>query len=404
MTAAADTVVPRTRARRALATCSAAHVLHDGLQDITYVLLPLFAQTFGLTLAQTGLVRSAHRAAMAAFQMPAGFAAERLGSRNLLAFGTACTGLAFVALGHATGFVAVLVALFVAGFGSAFQHPLSSAIISHAYPGEGRRAALGTYNFAGDVGKFALGGIVSLLAVAGVHWQTPVTAFGWIAVACAVAIFVVLGRIGGSTAPAPATAAAAPAAQGWGIRDRRGFAALCAIEVVDSSTRAGFLTFVAFLLIAKGVPEGWAALAVPLVFVGGMAGKLACGFLAERFGIIRTVVITEIATAAGIFLALALPAAGAFALLPLIGIAVNGTSSVLYATIGDLVEHDRLPRAFGFFYALGATCGIASPLVFGALGDATSVATSMAVVGAMVLATLPLCFLLAPALRRHAGA
>ena len=403
MTAAADTVVPRTRARRALATCSAAHVLHDGLQDITYVLLPLFAQTFGLTLAQTGLVRSAHRAAMAAFQMPAGFAAERLGSRNLLAFGTACTGLAFVALGHATGFVAVLVALFVAGFGSAFQHPLSSAIISHAYPGEGRRAALGTYNFAGDVGKVALGGIVSLLAVAGVHWQTPVTAFGWIAVACAVAIFVVLGRIGGSTAPAPATAAAAPAARGWGIRDRRGFAALCAIEVVDSSTRAGFLTFVAFLLIAKGVPDGWAALAVPLVFVGGMAGKLACGFLAERFGIIRTVVITEIATAAGIFLALALPAAGAFALLPLIGIAVNGTSSVLYATIGDLVEHDRLPRAFGFFYALGATCGIASPLAFGALGDATSVATSMAVVGAMVLATLPLCFLLAPALRRHAA-
>lgn len=403
MTAAADTVVPRTRARRALATCSAAHVLHDGLQDITYVLLPLFAQTFGLTLAQTGLVRSAHRAAMAAFQMPAGFAAERLGSRNLLAFGTACTGLAFVALGHASGFVAVLLALFVAGFGSAFQHPLSSAIISHAYPGEGRRAALGTYNFAGDVGKFALGGIVSLLAVAGVHWQTPVTAFGWIAVACAVAIFVVLGRIGGSTAPAPATAAAAPAARGWGIRDRRGFAALCAIEVVDSSTRAGFLTFVAFLLIAKGVPDGWAALAVPLVFVGGMAGKLACGFLAERFGIIRTVVITEIATAAGIFLALALPAAGAFALLPLIGIAVNGTSSVLYATIGDLVEHDRLPRAFGFFYALGATCGIASPLFFGALGDATSVATSMAVVGAMVLATLPLCFLLAPALRRHAA-
>jgi MFS-type transporter involved in bile tolerance (Atg22 family) len=140
------------------------------------------------------------------------------------------------------------------------------------------------------------------------------------------------------------------------------------------------------------------------VFVGGMAGKLACGFLAERFGIIRTVVITEIATAAGIFLALVLPAAGAFALLPLIGIAVNGTSSVLYATIGDLVEHDRLPRAFGFFYALGATCGIASPLFFGALGDATSVATSMAVIGAMVLATLPLCFLLAPALRRHAGA
>jgi MFS-type transporter involved in bile tolerance (Atg22 family) len=155
--------------------------------------------------------------------------------------------------------------------------------------------------------------------------------------------------------------------------------------------------------MAKGVPDGWAALAVPLIFIGGMAGKLACGFLAERVGIIRTVVITEIATGAGILLTLLLPAAGAFALLPLIGIALNGTSSVLYATIGDLVEHDRLPRAFGFFYAMGAACGIISPLAFGALGDATSVATSMAVVGAMVLLTLPLCLMLAPALRRHAA-
>jgi hypothetical protein len=58
------------------------------------------------------------------------------------------------------------------------QHPLSSTIISRAFAAEGRRAALGTYNFAGDVGKFAFGAIVSLLLLAGVSWQLPVLGFG----------------------------------------------------------------------------------------------------------------------------------------------------------------------------------------------------------------------------------
>src|SRR5512139_363861 len=100
--------------RRTLATCCAAHTLHDGLSDVTYVLLPLFAQTFGLSLAQVGLIRSAHRVAMAAFQIPAGLIAERFGTRRLLALGTLVAGISFIALGYAPGFWAILAALFFA--------------------------------------------------------------------------------------------------------------------------------------------------------------------------------------------------------------------------------------------------------------------------------------------------
>src|SRR3546814_15571864 len=100
-----------------------------------------------------------------------------------------------------------------------------------------------------------------------------------------------------------------------------------------------------------------------------MAGKLACGYLAERVGIIRTVILTEVATGGGILLTLLLPDLAVYALLPFIGVALNGTSSVLYGTIGDLVESDRQPRAFGLLYTLGSTCGIVAPLAYGLLGD-----------------------------------
>jgi len=388
--------IVRNTPRRALGSCCAAHTLHDGLSDVTYVLLPLLAQTFGLSLAQVGLIRSAHRTAMAAFQIPAGLFAERFGERNLLALGTFMAGAAFVALGYATGFWMILVALFFAGCGSAVQHPLASTIISHAYPDAGRRAALGTYNFFGDVGKFAFGGAVSLCLLAGVSWQAPVVGFGVIGIATAVAIFLFVANT--QTPHATPSTTPAPAAKGWGIRNPQGFTALCAIEILDSSTRVGFLTFIAFLLIDKGVPEGWAALAVPLILVGGMAGKLACGLIAERLGIVRMIVITEVATGLGILATLAMPGIAIMLLLPLIGVVLQGTSSVLYATIGDLVEKDRLPRAFGLFYTLGSLCGIAAPLGYGFLGDVAGVDTAIGTVGLAVLLTVPLAAVLRPAI------
>jgi len=231
--------------KRTLAICSAVHTLHDGLSDVTYVLLPLLANAFGLSLAQVGLIRGAHRAAMAAFQIPAGIVAERLGERELLAFGTLLAGAAFTALGYAQGFWAILAALFLAGAGSAVQHPLASTLVSRAYPVQGRRAALGTYNFAGDVGKFAFGGLVSLLLLAGISWQAPVIGFGVVAVVTAIAV---LSLLAARTHAGPtAHPVSARGATDWGIRDRPRFLALCLIEVLDSSTRSAFLTFIAFL-------------------------------------------------------------------------------------------------------------------------------------------------------------
>jgi hypothetical protein len=64
-------------------------------------------------------------------------------------------------------------------------------------------------------------------------------------------------------------------------------------------------------------------LAVPLILTGGMAGKLACGLIAERLGIVRTIVITEIATGLGILATLGLSGLGTLILLPLLGVALQ---------------------------------------------------------------------------------
>jgi len=391
------------RARAVLGTACGTHFVHDGFADILYVLFPVWAREFGLSFAQVGLMRTAYSGAMAAFQIPAGLLAERWGEARLLAAGTAATALGFIAAGFAGGYIALLGCLLAAGLGSGVQHPLSSTLVSNTYEDGRRRVALGTYNFSGDLGKVAVPAAVAF-AVPWLGWRGAVEGFAAIGLAAAVVVLLALTNLKVGHAPVPAEDSGRTAGSDWGIRDLRGFQALSLIQVIDSSTRTGLLTFLPFLLIAKGSSVRAVGFALMLIFAGGAAGKFACGVLAERLGVIRTVIITEAATGAGILLLLALPLSPSLVLLPALGIALNGTSSVLYGTVADLVASDRRARSYAVFYTLGIGASALSPSIYGIVSDWGGVPLALAIVGSVVFLTLPLTLALRRPLAEAAAA
>ena len=57
-------------------------------------------------------------------------------------------------------------------------------------------------------------------------------------------------------------------------------------------------------------------------------------------------------------------------MLPVVGIALNGTSSVLYGSVPDLVAPARHARAFGIFYTGTIGAGAIAPAIYGLVGDA----------------------------------
>ena len=214
--------------------------------------------------------------------------------------------------------------------------------------------ALGTYNFAGDIGKMSVPAAASLLLVL-LPWQPVLAILGLVGLVAAAAIFWLAPRLAGRghrREEAPQTKAAA------GGGSRFGFPVLLSIGMIDSATRMGFLIFLPFVLIAKGASLPTVGLALTLVFAGGAAGKLVCAFIGARIGVIATVCLTEGLTTAGILALLPLPLEAALVVLPVIGIMLNGTSSVLYGSVPELVEpeqahahvrhllhrHDRLGR------------------------------------------------------------
>jgi FSR family fosmidomycin resistance protein-like MFS transporter len=342
----------------------------------------------------------AFSAAMALFQMPAGLMAERFGERTILGIGTVLAGLAFAAMALAHGYISLFLTILVVGLGSSVQHPLSSSIISRAFMVGKRRAALGIYNFFGDLGKMTVAFVIA--AAAGlIGWRASVLGYGWIVAAIGIALFAALARFSlgdpiNQSVPQATHRHYKMSAAAWGITDKRGFALLSAIHLIDSASRTGALTMLPFLLIEKGASSAIVGLALALVFAGGAMGKLACGLLAERLGLLRTVALTELVTAVVLFTVLPAPIGAALSLMPLLGVALNGTSSVLYGTVTDFVRSDRQARAFGAFYTLGSIAGGSAPLFFGAASDWVGLSRAIVCLAVLVLMTLPIVVMMRP--------
>jgi FSR family fosmidomycin resistance protein-like MFS transporter len=399
--------------RRAASVAGLAHALHDGYTDLIYIVLPLWQAEFGLTYAALGVLRSMFVGAMACLQIPAGFLSERFGAGTILALGTAIAGLGYCFAGLSTGFTMLLAALLISGIGASTQHPIASSLVARAFAGPQSLKALGAYNFSGDLGKMTVPAILSLMLLA-MTWRPALVILGAAGVALAVVILFAAprqesdeesehesGQESGQESAQAAASKDSREARFARARQPLAFVLLTMIGVIDSATRMAFLLFLPFVLTEKGASLQTIGLAMTLIFAGGAAGKLACAFIGARIGAIPTVWLTEGLTATGILALAPLPLAAALVVLPPIGIALNGTSSVLYGSVPDLVEPQWRTRALSIFYTGTIGSGAIAPVVFGRLGDLLGVWSALMLVAGFVLLTLPIAALLRRPLARE---
>jgi FSR family fosmidomycin resistance protein-like MFS transporter len=381
----------KSRARRTLALAGLAHALHDGFTDMIYVLLPVWQAQFALSYGALAILRALYVGALAALQVPSGHLARHLNARTVLVLGTLLSAGGYTLAGLSGGLVGLCASLALAGAGGSTQHPLASAAVSRAY-GKAARGPLGTYNFAGDLGKAAIPPTVAVLLTI-MDWRSALWVVAGLGIVVALLIRWLMPPV--ANPPAVIEASRAPAREG---SSSGGFSLLLAIGVLDSAARMAFLLFLPFLLQAKGASLTTVGLALSLVFIGGALGKAACGWLGARLGLLATVVTTEVGTAAAILAVLALPLAPSLALLPLLGVMLNGTSSVLYGTVPELVPAGRIERAFALFYTGTLGSSALAPVLYGRLGDAAGPFWAAGAAALTALAVVPLMLLLSPRL------
>jgi MFS transporter, FSR family, fosmidomycin resistance protein len=98
------------------------------------------------------------------------------------------------------------------------------------------------------------------------------------------------------------------------------------------------------------------------------AKRLAVG----SASVVWSVIATEAATALLMIATLMLPLVPMLAVLPLLGIVLNGTSSVLYGTVPELAPKGDIGRGFALFYTGVIGAGGVAPIAYGAIADHSS--------------------------------
>lgn len=373
--------------RRNLVGACIAHMLHDGYTDQLYALLPVWQSQFGLSYTGLAVVRALYYGTMGGLQVPGDRLIARLGPRTALALATFVAAAGFLLMSLPLGFPGLCAGLILAGIGSSIQHPRASLLVTNTY-GQASRAPLGIYNFAGDLGKAIFPAAVALLLTV-IAWRPVVGVMAGIGLAVAAALLAIVPR-------RPFVAAVEEKAPVQG-RGGRGFGLLLTIGALDTATRMGYLLFLPFLLHTRGASGSEVGLGLALLFIGGALGKAACGMLSQRLGVVRSVVVTEAATALLMATTLLLPLVPMLAVLPLLGIVLNGTSSVLYGTVPDLAPKGNAGRGFALFYTGVIGAGGLAPIAYGAIADHSSrtigilaAALTAAVIIPLVLALRPM--------------
>ena len=381
----------RTSARRVLLAASALHACNDAFFALLFPLLPFIADDLRLSYAEVGLVKAAFAGGAAALQLPAGLLAERWGEYALLAWGNGWVAAGLLGMAWASTFPLLLGAAVLGGVGGSVQHPLASSMVARAYEQGwaargGRATAIGTLNFAGDLGKMAAPVLVALVALP----------FGWRATLVALGLFGLLFSLGiGLVRPwvrPPAMRAEVEA----GPRPSHGpggaspaFWLLMLVGMLDASTRTAALTFLPFALEGRGFGAAEVGLLFGLLFAGGAAGKLVCGPLGDRFGGLAVVLVTEATTALALLGLVRGPEALALGLAPVLGWGLNGTSTVLYAAVAGLVPAGKHARGYGIYYTGVESAYALAPLAYGLLADLAGLDWTFALMAALTLAVIP---------------
>jgi MFS family permease len=138
---------------------------------------PLIRDQLSLSNTQLGLLLSAFFWSYAPAQLPAGWLAERLDARRVLAAGLAVWGIATALTGLVSGFIMLLVLRVMLGLGESVMYPASFKILAREALDEERGHANG-WMAAGQLSGPAFGTLAGGLLMAWFGWRVVFVAAG----------------------------------------------------------------------------------------------------------------------------------------------------------------------------------------------------------------------------------
>lgn len=170
-----------------------AHFGHHLLTALLVPLLPFIRDEFALDYAQAGWVVAAFTLSYGIAQLPAGWLADRIGSRALITVGISGVAVSGLLVGVSATHITMIAFLVLLGITGGGYHPASVSLISTSVEPKDRGRALGIHQI-GGTGSYFLAPLIAVGIATAVGWRgsfiglaIPILAFG-------IVFYVLLGR------------------------------------------------------------------------------------------------------------------------------------------------------------------------------------------------------------------
>ncbi len=393
---------------RALAFTSLAHAVNDGMVIYVSFAADFLASARGAPPAETTAMLFLFNLASAALSVFVGRWADRSGrAGTLISFGMALTsagllgfylGLAFAQGPLLVG--AVMLSAIVAGFGTAFYHPLGGTILQGTFDDSSRGLALGANGSIGSMGRAVYPFVFFLVPVL-VTIYDPFAVFAVIGFAVSGVLWVGL-----RTWRAPSrrtTSSARPANGGRGsIREAatRGAVLLAAVVFIRSMATQGIVSFLPiYITQLKGA--GLTPLlggAVTAMYVPAIFGQPVFGWLVDHYD--RRAVLGLSSLFSGLFVLAYLVSSGwvSVVFLAAFGLFTFSGFPLFLSLAADYVPREARSMGNALVWGVGSGGGsLVGPLVVGAiilsdyalLGTAFEILAFVAFVSALGTVLLP---------------
>ena len=337
------------------------HFSHDLAVSLIVPLLPLIREDLGLNYLELGVLVAAFTITSGLSQFPGGWIGDRLNRTMVVAIDLGAIGLAALAIGFSPSYSSLLFLLIIMGLFAGLYHPSAISMLSgHFREKKGRGLAF--HMAAGNFG-FALGPVLGGVIAGVLGWRF---AYIILSLPAFIGLFLVLARmrkqrqseISSKTsdmAIKPPPSAEPPVkAPGLG-RVLRSVAVVATLAILMHLVANVAMAFVPIYLVDKhGIAPAYAAIWLGLTRGGGVVGTLFGGWLFDRWGKRRSILLALVATGPILYLLTKLEFGFAMAtVLFLFGMVMLMRQATVQPFLMDSTPRHLRATILGIYFGLG---------------------------------------------------
>jgi len=329
-------------------------------------LMPMIRTDFDLSYTQVGVVISAFAITSGVSQLPAGWLADRVGPRIIVALGVSGVALTGLLIGLSQSYATLIIFLVIAAVLGGGYHPASAVAISASVPPERRGRALG-FHLVGGSSAFWVAPLLAAPISVALGWRGSYIVLAIPTLILGIILYVLIGRqtrIQADELPETTDAdKVTPASVRIHWRQLVPFIIMSVATGTMIQSVAGYLSL--YAVDNFGVAEAVAAMLVAITPAVGLFAAPLGGYLSDRLGGVPVLIVGSFLAIPLIYLlGVASTVPALIAVMFAIGIVSNTRMPTSESYIVGHIPDRRRSTILGIYFFAGAEIsGLLTPVV-----------------------------------------